>query len=137
MWFAERAYSKRAVHKDLTITSGVGIGFFQTLALLPGVSRSGSTISGGFLLGLNREEATKFSFLLALPILAGSGLKKLLELDFGASGALSGHLFIASLAALGAAIISIHFLINFLKTNSLKPFIWYRIVLACVLLLFL
>lgn len=133
MYCAEKLGSQNI---DLTPTRGLLIGFFQALALVPGFSRSGATISGGLFLGLNRESATRFSFLLSFPIIVGSGLKEFLELSSsGAISEFSSTLLIASLVALGSGILAIHFLINYLKNHSLMPFIWYRVFLAGLIFL--
>jgi undecaprenyl-diphosphatase len=112
--------------KTLTLKNGFIIGLFQCLALIPGMSRSGMTISGGLFTGLSREEATRFSFLLSFPIILGSGLKKALDIQtFDLSFGLA--FITAFIVGLGA----IHFLIKFLKNHSLRAFAWYRILLAC------
>lgn len=121
----------------LTVRKGIAVGFFQSLALVPGISRSGATISGGLLAGLSREEATRFSFLLSVPILVGSGVKKLLEVDFGASGGTLGPLFIASSVSFIIGILAIHYFIKYLKTHTLSVFIWYRVALALAIFMFL
>lgn len=121
----------------LTIKKGVVVGFFQSLALVPGISRSGATISGGLLAGLSREEATRFSFLLSVPILVGSGLKKLLEVDITASGGVLWLLFTGSVVSFIIGLLAIHYFIKYLKTHNLSVFIWYRVLLAIVLFLFL
>lgn len=121
----------------LNIKKGIIIGFFQALALIPGVSRSGSTISGGLLLGLTRENAARFAFLLSFPVILGAGLLKLFEL--GEAGILvsSGGMIAASaLTAFLSGMFAIHFLLKFLKTHTLDVFIVYRLLLA-VLILFL
>lgn len=115
-------------NKSLNLKNGFMIGLFQCLALVPGMSRSGMTISGGLFTGLSREEATRFSFLLSFPIILGSGLKKVFDiqtfdLSFGLAFVTA---FIVGLAA-------IHFLIKFLKTHTLRTFAWYRIILAIVI----
>lgn len=145
MWYAQRkskgdTISPRVTlgeHSTLSIKKGVTIGFFQSLALVPGISRSGATISGGLLAGLSREEATRFSFLLSVPILVGSGLKKLLEVDFAASGGVFGPLFIGSVVSFIVGLLAIHYFIKYLKTHNLSVFIWYRVLLAVVLFVFL
>jgi undecaprenyl-diphosphatase len=125
-------------NRELTPMSGLGVGFFQVLALVPGFSRSGATISGGLFLGLTREAATRFSFLLSLPIIVGSGLKELLALSSsGALSEFSATLLLASFVAFGSGILAIHFLINYLKTHSLTPFIWYRVALAGLIFILL
>jgi undecaprenyl-diphosphatase len=127
-WFADKMYSGK---KELSLGKGIMIGFFQCLALVPGVSRSGATISGGFLLGLNKEEAVRFSFLLSLPILFGAGLKKLFEVRHDILGTgLGVSLLLGSLTAFVVGFISIRFLMKYLKTHDLTLFIWYRIGLA-------
>jgi undecaprenyl-diphosphatase len=122
----------------LTIKKSLGIGFFQCLALIPGMSRSGSTISGGLFLGLNRETAMRFSFLLSLPIIFGSGLKKIWDLSqTGALLQIEFSLYIASIFAFISGLIAIHFLLKFLKNHSLNYFGVYRIILAIIILIFL
>lgn len=123
--------------ESLTIRKGFLIGCFQALALVPGMSRSGMTISGGLFGKLSREKATRFAFVLAFPILIGSGAKKLF--DLGTAGLFESiglDLFIGSMFAFIVGLAAIHFLITFLRKNTLRIFIWYRVVLA-VLLFFL
>ncbi len=117
---------------------GFFIGLFQCLALIPGMSRSGSTISGGLFVGLNRESATRFSFLLSLPIIFGSGLKKVFDLyQDGALAQVESSLFIASLFAFLSGLLAIHYLLKFIKNHSLNYFGVYRILLAIIILFFL
>ncbi|OHA18599.1 MAG: undecaprenyl-diphosphatase UppP [Candidatus Taylorbacteria bacterium RIFCSPHIGHO2_01_FULL_46_22b] len=128
MYIADR-FGKQ--DKPLSTLRGGLIGFFQALALVPGISRSGATIAGGLLNGLSRVEATRFSFLLALPILLGSGVKKLFEL--GSAGFLTSfgsELFFGSLIAFVSGFFAIHFLIKYLSKHNLNLFIWYRVGLA-------
>ncbi|MBI5126791.1 MAG: undecaprenyl-diphosphatase UppP [Candidatus Taylorbacteria bacterium] len=133
-WFARR-YSEV---QSLTLKKGWIIGCFQALALLPGVSRSGATISGGLIYGLGREAATRFSFLLAFPIILGSGLKKIIDVaqDGGFVGAGGVDIMIGSIVAFVVGLGAIHFLIKYLRHHSLYPFIWYRLVVAVLLLVF-
>lgn len=127
---------KYAGQEELTVTKAVKIGFFQCLALIPGVSRSGATISGGLFSGLTKESAVRFSFLLSLPILFGTGFKKLFEVremlgtEFGLS------LLVGCIVAFITGLLAINFLIKYLKNNNLNLFIWYRIILALVILFF-
>ena len=135
MILAEQIQKKRLLSKDdLSIKQSFIVGIFQALALFPGVSRSGSTISGGMILGLNREHATKFSFLLSIPIIIAAGL-------FEIGGSFSSFssldlqpLIIGFLASFGTAIFAIRFLLNFVKNRDLYSFVLYRLVLALVLL---
>lgn len=140
MYFAEKSYKINDKNNELTpsLTTSFLIGIFQSLALIPGISRSGASISGGLFLGLNRENATKYSFLLSIPIIAGSGVKKLLDLYF--SGGLSGlglPILAGGLTAFLSGIVAINFLIKFLKNNTLLPFVVYRIILALFILFFI
>jgi undecaprenyl-diphosphatase len=132
MYLAEK-YAKE--DQVLTSKKGFIIGLFQSLALVPGISRSGATLSGGLFTGLNRVEATRFSFLLAIPIILGSGLKKLFELESGGTLSVFGWpLFLGSIIAFSSGMFAIHFLINYLKDHKLTIFIWYRVLLALLIL---
>lgn len=122
---------------EISVKKGLWIGLFQCLALVPGFSRSGATISGGLFNGLNRENATRFSFLLSVPIILGSGLKKLLDIyQSGALGNVGPDLFVGSITAFIVGLVVIHFLIKYLKTHSLNIFGLYRILLAILILIF-
>lgn len=124
--------------KSLTIGRGFVAGLFQTLALVPGISRSGATISGGLLAGFTRENAARFSFLLSVPILLGSGLKKLYDLWSGGLLTTEGFsLLIGSVIAFASGMLAIHFLISYLKRHDMTVFVLYRVLLAVVLLAFL
>ncbi|MFM2374635.1 MAG: hypothetical protein RLZZ234_630 [Candidatus Parcubacteria bacterium] len=118
----------------MTPRKGILIGCFQALALIPGMSRSGATISGGLILGLTRYEATRFSFLLAIPIILGSGGKKLLELVANESIASLTPMIIGASTAFVVGLIAIHFMLIFVRNHTLWPFIWYRIALALVVM---
>lgn len=139
MLFAEKFSSKYEFkNTDLTPKRGLIVGLFQSLALIPGFSRSGMTISGGLFAGLNRELAARFSFLLAFPILLGSGLKKILDLfSLGLLDDLGTSLIVGSIVAFLIGLGAIHFLISFLKNNKLYVFVWYRFILAAIVLIFL
>lgn len=138
MFVAEK-FSKRFFHNnnnEITKTNSLIIGFFQALALIPGMSRSGMTISGGLFMGLKRVEATRFAFLMAFPILFGSGLKKLLDIIGGGESVVIGtSLFIGAIVSFVVGLMAIHFLISFLSKHTLKIFIWYRVILALFLIL--
>ena len=135
MSVAEQIQKKRLLSKDeLTIKQSFKVGIFQVLALFPGVSRSGSTISGGMILGLNREHATKFSFLLSIPIVIAAGLFEMKGSFSNLSSLGLEPLVIGFLASFGTAIFAIRFLLKFVKNKNLYPFVLYRLVLAGVLL---
>jgi len=135
MFGAEYVQKRRVPKQAVTLRDGLVIGFFQALALIPGMSRSGMTISGGLFLGLSRDKAARFGFLLAVPIILGAGSKKLL--DIGADGLLHElgvSLLLGAITAFCSGLIAIHYLLRYLRTSSLGIFIGYRIVLACVVL---
>lgn len=123
--------SESAYGKIMTWKKALAVGLFQSLALIPGMSRSGMAISGGMFMGLSREQSARFAFLLAVPLLLGAGGKKLLEL--GAEGSLfSDGLALAAGAASAfiVGILVVHYLLKFLRNNSLSVFIWYRFALV-------
>jgi undecaprenyl-diphosphatase len=132
---AEAIATRRRTMDDLTWADSLIIGFAQAIALVPGVSRSGSTICAGLLRGVERQDAARFAFLLSAPIIAGAGGKQLLHVlkDFsdGKLGGDDAAFFITGFvfaAVVGYA--SIAFLLRFLTTNSLRPFVYYRVGLG-------
>jgi undecaprenyl-diphosphatase len=127
---------KRNVHRDVTPRMGFRIGFFQALALMPGMSRSGMAISGGLLLGLTREQAARFAFLLSFPVILGAG--GLSALQLGVEGVLTEmglSLIAAALAAFITGWLAIHYLLKYLRTHTLGIFVVYRVALALVIFL--
>ncbi len=146
-YFAERKFNRPLAPSlsnegggtnTLSVKTGFVIGLYQCLALVPGFSRSGATISGGLLSGLSREMTVRFSFLLSLPIIFGSGLYKVYDLiKHNQFGSLESSLIIASVFAFLSGLLAIHFLIKFLKNHSLNYFGVYRILLAVVILIWL
>ena len=134
-WIFSLYASRGLARTEMTVSQGFTIGFFQALALIPGVSRSGATISGGLILGLTRVEAARFGFLLSIPVIAGSGIKKLLELGLdGMLVAIGIPLLIGAIVAGVSGFFAIRFMLAFLKENSLVHFVVYRIVLAALVL---
>jgi len=129
--YAEWRYYLQPAHGELTLKKGLLIGLFQALALLPGMSRSGSTIAGGMLLGLTRYEASRFSFLLAIPVTLGAGTMMVLELLSQDSGAVNWTMvLIGSTVAFFTALLFIHFFLQFIRKYTLWPFVWYSIILS-------
>jgi undecaprenyl-diphosphatase len=135
MVFLERLPRLSEVNNSekLTWQRSLAIGFAQILSLIPGVSRSGSTIVAGRLAGLNREQAAEFSFLVSIPIMLGVILKLVLKSSDRA------YLFdnmptllLANLVAFITGLFAVGFMLKFLRKNSLAPFGWYRIGLAGV-----
>lgn len=130
--YSEWRYYLRPTHGELTLRRAFLVGMYQALALLPGMSRSGATIAGGMLLGLSRYEATRFSFLLAIPITTGVGLNMLIDL-LGKDGEVAwGMIAVGALIAFGTALFVIHFFLKFIRKYTLWPFVWYSIILSAL-----
>jgi undecaprenyl-diphosphatase len=124
--------------RDLDWKNGLVVGLFQCLALVPGMSRSGSTISGGLLAGFSRKTATSFSFLLGLPILFGAGGKKFIDLAGKPVFAdIWLPLLVGCIAAFVSGLIAMHILMRFVQNHRLDWFAWYRVALAVVVLVVL
>lgn len=121
---------------QLSLKDGIIYGFCQACALIPGVSRSGGTISGGLFLGYTREAATRYSFLLAIPAIYASGLFKLK--DIGDDACVRwGPTILATVISFVIGYAVIAWLIRYITTHSFKPFVIYRIGLALVLAILL
>ena len=134
LWLADRWGSKDRPMDGLSFRAALGIGAAQALALVPGVSRSGISISAGLLAGMDRASAARFSFLMATPVIAGAGAWEARKLLSGAGGAgiEAGPLLAGMVAALISGMAAIHLLLRFLRTNSPAVFVAYRAVLAAV-----
>ena len=125
--------------EDLSYVDALKIGAFQTLSLIPGTSRSGSTILGGMLTGVSREASAEFSFFMAIPVMLGaSGLKvlKFLTEGYTATSIEIALLLIGIVVAFAVSLIVIRFLMDFVKRHSFAPFGIYRIVLGAIVLLY-
>ncbi len=122
---------------DLTYTDALKIGAFQTLAIIPGTSRSGSTILGGMILGVSRTVSAEFSFFMAIPIMLGaSGLKFLKFVLSGATMSMEDLiiLIVGVVVAFFVSLFAIKFLMDFVKRHDFKPFGVYRIVLGVLVI---
>jgi len=133
MLVAERVGSRRRELTEMNGRDGIGIGFAQALALIPGISRSGATISAGLLLGFDRAAAARYSFLLSVPAVVLSGLFELKELG-GGDGASPGATAIAAFAAFASGYAAIAWLLRYLATHTLTVFVAYRIPLGIAVL---
>jgi len=116
------------ITKTLDWSKTIKIGFAQALALLPGFSRTGATITGGLLVGLSREDAARFSFLLATPIIFAAACLKLPGLAYGSAGSAAGPILAGVVAAAIAAFLSVRYLTKYFKTNTLEPFAYYCLI---------
>ena len=120
--------------EELDYVTAIKIGLFQTLALIPGTSRSGSTILGGLLVGTNRFVATEFSFFMSIPIMFGASGLKLLKFGFHYTSEELMILLVGSVVSFFVSLIVIKFLLSYLKRNDFQAFGWYRIVLGIIVL---
>jgi len=135
--FAEKRSKMNNPIDNLNIKDSIFIGLFQAIALIPGTSRSGSTMSGAFFRNLNRESAARFSFLLSIPAVLISGLYKLYsERDVLLAGEDSIISIVVATVVSGiVGYLSIWFLLRFLKTHTMRLFIVYRIILGGIVLI--
>ena len=134
LWVADRIGSREREISGLSFRAAIGIGAAQALALVPGVSRSGISISAGLFAGLDREAAARFAFLMATPITAGAGLWELRKIVSGEVGVeLPIVPLLAGMAAsLVAGLLAIAVLMRYLRTNGVGIFVAYRIALAAL-----
>ncbi|NEY34396.1 undecaprenyl-diphosphate phosphatase [Streptomyces sp. PRKS01-65] len=128
-----RAAKQRKTLQDLGIRDGLIYGICQAMALIPGVSRSGATISGGLFMGYRREAAARYSFLLAIPAVLASGLFELKDAAEGGHVSWGPTLF-ATIIAFGVGYAVIAWFMKFISTKSFMPFVWYRIALGVVII---
>ncbi len=136
IWWAERRHDQleaAGIQRDehgITLMDGLVIGLVQCFSLIPGVSRSGATISAGIARGINRVTATELSFFMAIPALTAAGV---FELARGTEDVLAlgvGQVLLGVVVAFGSAYASIAWLLRFVATNSQRPVIWYRVALG-------
>jgi undecaprenyl-diphosphatase len=136
LWYADRQPQRRSMG-DLGLKAAVGMGFAQSLALMPGVSRSGITISAGRLLQLDRDSAARFSFLLLVPTVLGAvllkGVKDVLLGDLPPGW--KGPFVVGTLAAAGSGLIVISGLLGYVRRHDYSIFVWYRLIVAAIVLL--
>ena len=137
LWLADRLGRRSDPIERLGFGGAVGIGFAQALALVPGISRSGISISAGLALGLSREAATRFSFLMATPVIAGAGLFELKKLVGGqvVGDVNGGAILIGFVAAAVSGLAAIHLLLRFVRNHPMTVFVAYRLLLAAVVVI--
>ncbi|WP_371672928.1 undecaprenyl-diphosphate phosphatase [Streptomyces sp. NBC_00289] len=128
-----RAPKQRKALQDLSVKDGLIFGLCQAMALVPGVSRSGATISGGLLMGYKREAAARYSFLLAIPAVLASGLFELKD-AVGSDHVSWGPTIFATVIAFVSGYAVIAWFMKFITTKSFMPFVWYRIALGIVII---
>ena len=129
LWWADRSGKKQRTLEQMDLKTALIMGFAQMLALMPGVSRSGITLTAGLFKGLSREAAARFSFLLASPIVIGAGILKLHKLH----GADLNPAFLTGVGfSLLSGFLGIHFLLAFVRRSNFNIFVFYRIGLAAL-----
>ena len=137
LWFADRVGTKNEDVTGMPLGRAFGIGVAQAAALVPGVSRSGVTISAGLFFGYTRESIARFSFLMSTPIIFGAGLVKIPELVHkmraGESEVSIGALVAGVLAAAITGVVAVRWMLRYLRTNTYGAFAIYRVVVAVVI----
>lgn len=121
----------------ITYKQAILVGAWQVLAMIPGTSRSGATIVGGLLCGMSRPCASQFTFFLAIPVMFGASALKMVKFGFHYTGAEIIILVVGMVTAFIVSILSIKFLMRYIKTNDFKAFGWYRIALGIVVIAYL
>ena len=130
--------------EGIDVKTALGIGAFQVLALIPGTSRSGSTIIGSTIMGVSRKAAAEFSFFLAIPVMLGASGLKILKFIAGAEGGVASAFTSTQLTVLGigtavsflVSLVAVKFLVGFVRRHSFEGFGWYRIALAIVVIVY-
>jgi undecaprenyl-diphosphatase len=136
MLVVERVVRTPVVQKadNTPIVRAFGIGLFQTLALIPGVSRSGATIVGGLLMRLDRAAAAEFSFFLAMPTMVAAFVYKLWEVRDHLAPERAGEIAIGFVTAFLAALVVVRPFLRFVARSGFAPFAWYRILVGLLIL---
>lgn len=129
IWLADHYSSQERRLASMTIGHSFFVGMAQAIALIPGISRSGITISAGLAMGYRREDAARFSFLLSTPVIAGAAVFKLKHLSLHSGDAALGFV-LGTLSAAIVGYLAIRFLIRYLERHSMNIFVWYRLILA-------
>ncbi len=132
MLLAEKYSSKNRKLNSVSMKDGINVGLAQAIALIPGVSRSGATITAGMARGLTRADAARFSFLMAMPITFGAITGSIIGAESGELGGQNGVFLVGIVASLVSGFVAIRFLLKFLSSNSLAVFAYYRIALALI-----
>lgn len=133
LFLADKYFVHKKEIKELNWKDSLVIGFAQALAIVPGVSRSGATITAGLFLGLNRGDAARFSFLLSTPIIFGAAILKLPELF---SQGFNINIIIGIIFSALSGYLAIKYLLKFVEKSSYQIFFWYRLVLSIIILVF-
>jgi undecaprenyl-diphosphatase len=133
LYWADRKSAKKIEVNDITFRTSFLIGVSQALAIIPGVSRSGITMTTGLLLGLTREGAARFSFLLSAPIIFGAAAVKMPHV-IAQPSLITGNFIIGMVVSCVTGIAGIGFLLRYVQTKTFRPFSWYRFILGAVVI---
>ncbi|MEA3322677.1 MAG: undecaprenyl-diphosphate phosphatase, partial [Patescibacteria group bacterium] len=128
-FLADKFSARTCKMETMTLKSSFFIGIAQVFALIPGVSRSGMTIAGARVCGFTREDAARFSFLIATPIIAGAGL---MQFKYLVADGITGVMFVGVLVSFVAAVMTIHYFLAFIKKVSYAVFLYYSLGLLAV-----
>lgn len=126
--WASKNYKKETKFEDITLKQALIVGIAQAFAVIPGFSRSGTTILAGRLQGISKEAITKFTFLLSVPVICGATILKVGDLVF------TKEVIVGILTSFAMGIIAIKFLLNYIKKHDFSVFAFYRVILAIVIL---
>ena len=133
LYWADRRGAKKIEMDRITFGTSLLIGISQVLAIIPGVSRSGITMTTGLLMGVTRRGAARFSFLLSTPIIFGAALVKLPSV-ISDSSVITANFMIGTAVSCVAGLVSIGFLLRYVQTKNFLPFVWYRFILGALVM---
>ena len=129
-------HKKTNTKKEISFLTAFKIGLFQVLSVIPGTSRSGATIVGGLEMGLDRTTITNFTFYMAIPVMAGASLLKLLKFGFAFTSSEIIILLVGMVTAFVVSLMAIKYLLKYIKTNDFKIFGYYRIILSVIVIIY-
>ncbi len=133
LFYSDKTGAKKTGLKNLTLKMGIIIGLFQALAIIPGISRSGITITAALLFDFRRTDAARFSFLLSTPIILGAGIKEFPNL---LNGGLNINIFLGVLVSAISGYLAIKYMLKYLENKSYDIFVGYRIILAIAIIFY-
>lgn len=129
-------HKKKNTIKEVSFLNAFKVGLFQVLSIIPGTSRSGATIIGGLEIGLDRTTITNFTFYMAIPVMAGASLLKLVKFGFAFTSSEIIILLVGMITAFFVSLMAIKYLLKYIKTNDFKIFGYYRIILSVIVILY-
>lgn len=135
--FAEKFSKPKKSITGIRFLDSVILGFAQSLAIAPGLSRSGTTVSAGLLLGFERELAAKYSFILSIPTILGAGILQAKEVVFSSTHSGGSFMLAGGLSALISGVFAIYIFMKIIKTSTLRPFAYYCIIVGLLALILL